>query len=77
MLTTHREQLFWISFGRIWAINYKTGALVQQVRTNPHSPGMYRVQGTLRNIPEFAESFNCPEGTTVSGLAVCLILACV
>jgi len=54
-----RDQLFFIAFGRIWAENIKPEALVQRVRTDPHSPSQFRVDGTLSNIPEFAEAFNC------------------
>jgi hypothetical protein len=61
--TTHtavrRDQLFFIAFGRIWAENIKPEALVQRVRTDPHSPAQFRVDGTLHNVPEFAKAFNC------------------
>jgi len=35
-------------------------AKVQRIRTDPHSPSRYRVDGTVSNIPEFAIAFNCP-----------------
>ncbi|KAJ7093237.1 hypothetical protein C8R44DRAFT_646354 [Mycena epipterygia] len=56
-----REQLFFISFGRIWGNIMKTAAQVQRVRTDPHSPNVYRVDGTVSNMPEFAAAFNCPK----------------
>ncbi len=55
----HRDQLFFIAFGRIWAENIKPAALVQRIRTDPHSPAQFRVDGTLHNVPEFAKAFNC------------------
>ncbi|KAG6820570.1 hypothetical protein H0H93_015090 [Arthromyces matolae] len=55
----HRDQLFFISFARIWARAMKTAAAVQRIRTDPHSPTRFRVDGTVFNIPEFAEAFNC------------------
>jgi hypothetical protein len=62
-MSTHtavrRDQLFFIAFGRIWAENIKPEALVQRVRTDPHSPAQFRVDGTLHNVPEFAKAFNC------------------
>ncbi|KAH9063412.1 Metalloprotease [Lactarius vividus] len=54
-----RDQLFFIAFGRIWAENIKAAALVQRIRTDPHSPAQFRVDGTLHNVPEFAKAFNC------------------
>jgi hypothetical protein len=54
-----REQLFFIAFGRVWAQNIKPAAAVQRVRTDPHSPNQFRVDGTLSNVPEFAKAFNC------------------
>ncbi|KAF8184897.1 hypothetical protein K438DRAFT_1837058 [Mycena galopus ATCC 62051] len=61
-----REQLFFISFGRIWGNTMKTAAQVQRVRTDPHSPNIYRVDGTVSNIPEFAAAFNCPKGAKLN-----------
>ncbi|OSX65107.1 hypothetical protein POSPLADRAFT_1044521 [Postia placenta MAD-698-R-SB12] len=54
-----REQLFFISFARAWARNMRTQSAVARVRTDPHSPNQYRVDGTLFNVPEFAEAFQC------------------
>jgi len=54
-----RDQLFFLAFGRIWAENIKPAALVQRIRTDPHSPAQFRVDGTLYNVPEFAKAFNC------------------
>ncbi|KAI0636818.1 Metalloprotease [Trametes polyzona] len=54
-----REQLFFISFARAWAQNIKPEAAVARVRTDPHSPNRYRVEGTLSNLPEFAKAFKC------------------
>nr|GAT59620.1 endothelin-converting enzyme 1 [Mycena chlorophos] len=61
-----REQLFFISFGRIWGNTIKPAAQVQRVLTDPHSPNVYRVDGTLSNIPEFAEAFSCPTGAKLN-----------
>ncbi|KAG5716301.1 Endothelin-converting enzyme 1 [Termitomyces sp. T112] len=54
-----REQLFFISFARVWARAMKTAAALQRIRTDPHSPTRFRVDGTVYNIPEFAQAFNC------------------
>ena len=54
-----RDQLFFIAFGQIWGRSMKTAAAVQRIRTDPHSPSRYRVDGTVSNIPAFAEAFKC------------------
>ena len=69
ILVTHllsSEQLFFIAFARSWARSITPAAAVQRIRTDPHSPNVWRVQGTVFNIPEFAEAFNCPKNATVS-----------
>ena len=39
---------------------------VARVRTDPHSPNQYRVEGTLYNIPEFAKAFQCKKGAKLN-----------
>jgi predicted metalloendopeptidase len=56
------EQRYFIGFAQIWKINYTDEAMRQQVETNPHSPGMYRVIGPLQNMSEFFEAFDVQEG---------------
>ena len=43
----------------------KPAAAVQRIRTDPHSPAQYRVDGTVSNIPEFAEAFKCSKKAKV------------
>ncbi|PPQ78520.1 hypothetical protein CVT25_011792 [Psilocybe cyanescens] len=54
-----REQLFFVSFARVWARASNAAAAVQRIRTDPHSPTRFRVDGTVSNIPEFAKIFKC------------------
>lgn len=58
-ITYTREQLFFISFARTWAMNISPADAVRRVRSDPHSPNRYRTEGTVYNIPEFAEAFKC------------------
>lgn len=55
-------QRFFISYAQLWKIKYTDEELKNRLATDPHSPGMYRVNGPLKNCPEFFESFLIPEG---------------
>ena len=41
--------------------------------TNPHSPGVYRVNGVVANMPEFAAAFACKPGAPLVREKVCKI----
>jgi len=61
-----REQMFFISFARVWAQNISPAAALQRIRVDPHSPNKFRVDGTVYNVPEFAAAFNCPAGAKLN-----------
>lgn len=54
-------QRFFLSYAQLWKINYTDEELKKRIATDPHSPGMYRVNGPLMNCPEFFEAFNVQE----------------
>jgi putative endopeptidase len=54
-------QRFFIAYAQLWKINYTDEELKKRVATDPHSPGMYRVNGPLKNCPEFFEAFDVKE----------------
>ncbi|MCK5325746.1 MAG: peptidase M13, partial [Woeseiaceae bacterium] len=55
-------QRVFLGFGQIWRNKYRDEALRQLIMTNPHSPSMYRANGSVRNVPEFYEAFDIAEG---------------
>lgn len=56
------EQRFFIGFAQIWKNNVRPEALRQLILTDPHSPGEFRVLGTLGNMPQFYDVFGVKEG---------------
>ena len=56
------QQRFFIGFARIWAGMYTPEAMRRQLLTNPHSPGKWRVNGTVTNVPEWYAAFNIQPG---------------
>jgi endothelin-converting enzyme/putative endopeptidase len=59
-------QQFFVGFAQAWCANYRPEALRLLVSTNPHSPPKYRVNGPLSNLPEFANAFQCKEGSPMA-----------
>jgi putative endopeptidase len=55
-------QRFFISYAQNWRGNTRPEALRDQIKTDPHSPDVYRTLGPLQNFPEFYEAFGCKEG---------------
>ncbi|WP_068545622.1 M13 family metallopeptidase [Thalassotalea crassostreae] len=55
------EQRLLIGFGQIWRGVYREEFLRQLIATDPHSPGMFRVNGTVRNVNEFYQAFSVNE----------------
>jgi putative endopeptidase len=55
-------QRFFIAYAQLWKIKYTEAEMKKRLATDPHSPGMYRVNGPLKNCPEFFEAFQVPEG---------------
>ena len=51
-------QRVFIGWAQAWRRISRDEALRIQVKTDPHSPADFRVNGVVRNIPEFYEAFN-------------------
>ncbi len=56
-------QRFFIAYAQLWKINYTDEELKNRIANDPHSPGMYRVNGPLKNCPEFFDAFSIEEGS--------------
>ncbi|MBL6668192.1 MAG: M13 family metallopeptidase [Crocinitomicaceae bacterium] len=54
-------QRFFISYAQLWKIKYTDEEMKNRIANDPHSPGMYRVNGPLMNCPEFFEAFDVEE----------------
>jgi predicted metalloendopeptidase len=56
------EQRFFLAYAQARLSVLRPEAARVQVATDPHSPGRFRVNGPLSNMPEFAQAFGCKEG---------------
>lgn len=67
------EQLFFISFSQTWCEKMTIEKLLDQVLSNPHSPGKYRIIGPCSNSDEFVKAYNCPVGSNMNRKDKCIL----
>lgn len=65
-----RQQLF-VGAAQAWCAISTEGYRTMQVRTDPHAPARFRVEGPIRNLSEFRDAFSCPVGSPMAPEAVC------
>ena len=56
------EQRLFISWATIWRAKMRDEAIKNQVKTDPHSPAMYRAYVPLTNVDSFYKAFDIKEG---------------
>ena len=56
------DQRFFLSYAQAWQEMLRDDYVRQQVLTDPHSPGQYRVDGVVRNVDAWYDAFNVKEG---------------
>jgi endothelin-converting enzyme/putative endopeptidase len=56
------QQRFFLGYAQIWCQNGREESFRLRTQTDPHSPGKFRVDGVVQNLPEFATAFGCSAG---------------
>jgi predicted metalloendopeptidase len=59
------EQRFFLAFAGIWRQKIREEEQKLRLNTDPHSPGHFRVNGPLSDLPEFQKAFNIPDGSAM------------
>jgi endothelin-converting enzyme/putative endopeptidase len=67
------DQRFFIAFGQIWCQNVTPEQSRLRALTDPHSPGQYRVNGVVSNMPEFQKAFGCKQGQPMVRANACSV----
>jgi putative endopeptidase len=56
------DQRFYLGFGQVWRHKIRDEQTIVGIKTDPHSPPQFRVDGTVRNQPAFYNTFGVKEG---------------
>ncbi|NYE62926.1 putative metalloendopeptidase [Duganella sp. 1224] len=56
------DQRFYMGFAQVWRMKMREAAQIQQIKTDPHSPGQFRANGPMRNQPGFYDAFSVKPG---------------
>jgi predicted metalloendopeptidase len=56
------EQRVFMGYAQVWAEKTRDEALINQLKSDPHSPGEFRANGIVVNVPGFYTAFNVKEG---------------
>jgi putative endopeptidase len=56
------KQRYFLGFAQVWCQNQTEQSARQSALVDPHSPGRWRVNGTVQNFDEFGKAFGCTKG---------------
>jgi predicted metalloendopeptidase len=67
------EQRLFLGFGRVWCEKSRPEYSRMLVSIDPHSPGRYRVNGVVQNMPEFQKTWGCKAGQPMVAANACRV----
>jgi endothelin-converting enzyme/putative endopeptidase len=56
------DQRFFVGYGQSWCGHVRDEGKRMRATIDPHSPGKYRTNGVVSNMPQFQEAFHCKAG---------------
>jgi putative endopeptidase len=68
-----QEQLFFLGYAQIWCQNGTDAESRRRATIDPHSPGQFRVNGVVENLPEFQHAFSCKVGDPMVAPKACRV----
>ncbi|XP_074655289.1 neprilysin-like isoform X2 [Tubulanus polymorphus] len=67
------DQLFFLNFAQVWCGTLRDEAYINRISTGRHSPGEFRVIGSVSNTKEFSEAYSCPSGSPMNPVHKCQV----
>jgi putative endopeptidase len=56
------DQRFYMGWAQVWRTKMREQTAIVRVKVDPHSPGQFRANGTVRNQPGYYEAFGVKSG---------------
>jgi putative endopeptidase len=66
-------QRYFLGFAQVWCQNQTDQSSRQRVLVDPHSPGKWRVNGSVQNFDEFGKAFGCTKGQPMYPVNSCRV----
>jgi putative endopeptidase len=66
-------QRYFLGFAQVWCENRTEQAARQAALTDPHSPGKWRVNGSVQNFDAFGKAFGCTKGQPMYPVNSCRV----
>jgi len=66
-------QRYFLGFAQVWCENRTEAVARQMALVDPHSPGRWRVNGTVQNFDGFGKAFGCKQGAPLYPVKSCRV----
>ncbi len=67
------EQRYFLGFAQVWCQNQTEQSARQSALVDPHSPGRWRVNGSVQNFDQFGKAFGCTKGQPMFPVSSCRV----
>ncbi len=67
------QQRFFLAYGQVWCQNVTDQEARKRALTDPHSPGQWRVNGSVQNSAAFQKAFGCKDGQPMVSANACRV----
>ena len=68
-----QDQRYFLGYAQVWCENTRPEASQNLAKTDPHSPGQFRVNGEVQNFEKFGEAFGCKKGDAMFPVNSCRV----
>ncbi len=68
-----QDQRYFLGYAQVWCENTRPETSQVRAKTDPHSPGRFRVNGEVQNFEKFGEAFGCKKGDAMYPVNSCRV----